>query len=473
MKTSSRFYSSLGLLVLLNVLIKPIWIFGIDRQVQNELGTEAYGAYFSLFNFSILFSFLLDWGISSYYNRQLAAEKEEFAGKAGRFLLIKLFFAVLYSLLVLLVAFLNGLHEWSILVPVIAIQVFSSLFLFGRAILTARQWFFTDAWLSVLDKTLMILLCGTFLYFPAIAGHISVERFLFAQLGCTVIAFFIVLILLLRKKIRFSFGPLPKKLWRSALPYACIVLLMSVHYRLDGFLLQQLQNDYQAGLYAGAYRLLDAGNMAGYLVASFLLPFIARHQQAKDIVTRAVLDCRHLLIIFSIALTIIFLFLAPWIQRLLYHNDDAGSIELLRWCIPALIGYSLVQVYGTVLTARGHISIFCYITLIAVLLNVILNLWLIPIWGAKGSCIAALASHGLCGIATFFYAWEKCGQSFHVRSFLFYIFIGATLFAVLYLFRRSALPPVLQLLAAGFFLVAAVIATRLIKWRRWKTILNK
>ena len=104
MKESSRFYSSLGLLIILNVIIKPLWIFGIDRQVQNAVSTEAYGTYFSLLNFSIVFSFLLDWGLTAFFNRQLAANHENFIDKAGSFLFIKLIFAFIYAAIVFGVA---------------------------------------------------------------------------------------------------------------------------------------------------------------------------------------------------------------------------------------------------------------------------------------------------------------------------------------------------------------------------------
>ena len=57
MKKPVRFYSSLGLLVLLNAIVKPFWIFAIDRQVQNVVGFEAYGVYFSLFNFQLFLVF--------------------------------------------------------------------------------------------------------------------------------------------------------------------------------------------------------------------------------------------------------------------------------------------------------------------------------------------------------------------------------------------------------------------------------
>ena len=53
----SKFYSSLLLLIVLNAIIKPFWIFGIDRQVQNITGTAEYGTYFSLLNLSIVFGF--------------------------------------------------------------------------------------------------------------------------------------------------------------------------------------------------------------------------------------------------------------------------------------------------------------------------------------------------------------------------------------------------------------------------------
>ena len=49
-KESKGFVGSLLLLILLNVLVKPLWIFGIDRQVQNITGYAAYGGYFALLN---------------------------------------------------------------------------------------------------------------------------------------------------------------------------------------------------------------------------------------------------------------------------------------------------------------------------------------------------------------------------------------------------------------------------------------
>lgn len=475
MKDYSRFYASLALLVILNVLIKPLWIFGIDRQVQNVVGTAAYGAYFSLFNFSIVLSFLLDWGLTAYYNRQLATEKENFTNKAGNFLFVKLLFAVIYTVMILSVAWLSGISRWDILWYVIFIQVFTSLFIFFRSVITAQQWFRTDAWLSVLDKTLMIVICGSFLIIPSAFGTITIERFLQVQTICTGLAMLSAAGIVLRRGIGFSVfnnSVLDFKILKPALPFAIIVLLMSVHYRLDGFLLERLHPNgaYEAGLYAGAYRLLDAANMIGFLVASFLLPFLAKQWSEKKNINDVVLLSRNLLIGFSLFISITTIFLAPWIQQLLYHNNNAAAITLLQYCLPALAGYSLVQVYGTVMTATGHIVPFCYIVLSSVVLNVILNLLLIPGHGAKGSCIAALVSQAYCGLTTLTYCRLKLKIPVQFRSLLVYVLLGALLCGFFYFCRSVTFSK--WFLAAGAGIISLIVALSA-KWAdigKWKKL---
>ena len=51
--------------MLLNVIVKPVWIFAIDRKVQLEVGQIEYGSYFALLNLTIIFSFLMDLGFTT------------------------------------------------------------------------------------------------------------------------------------------------------------------------------------------------------------------------------------------------------------------------------------------------------------------------------------------------------------------------------------------------------------------------
>ena len=474
----SKFYSSLLLLIVLNAIIKPFWIFGIDRQVQNATGAAEYGTYFSLLNLSIVFGFLLDWGLTNFINRELATKKTELQQQLGSFLLLKILFAILYAGIVVVVALISGVKRWDILAGVVAIQFLTFLFLFLRNIITANQWFKTDAWLSVLDKSLMILLAGGFIFLPAIFGSITIDKFLWTQIASTTTAVIVVAIILYSKKIAFKkpnlhfFTP---SLIYSVLPFALTVFLMSVHVRADGFLLERIhpQGAHEAGIYAAAYRLLDASNMVGYLIASFLMPFIARLWSEHQPLENTILQTRHLQLMFAVTVAAITIMLAPWLQKILYHRDDPYSIKIMQWCLPALIGYSFVQVYGTVMTATGSIVTFCYLNLTAVFINIILNLFLIPRYGAFGCCISALCSQAFLAIATMIFVNRKLKITASATSLGFYLLNGIVISAILYFLSKTSLNTWFTLAIAMLTCFLLMWSTKMISLNSWLSFLKK
>jgi len=474
----SKFYSSLLLLIVLNAIIKPFWIFGIDRQVQNITGAAEYGTYFSLLNLSIVFGFLLDWGLTNFINRELAAKKTELQQQLGSFLLLKILFAVLYAAIVIIVALVSGVKRWDILAGVIVIQFLTFLFLFLRNVITAKQWFKTDAWLSVLDKFLMITLTGGFIFLPAIFGAISIDKFLMTQIASTTIAVIIVVIILYSKKIIFKKPKLNffnRSVIFSVLPFALTVFLMSVHVRADGFLLERIhpQGAHEAGIYAAAYRLLDASNMVGYLVASFSMPFFARLWSENQPLENTILQTRHLQLMFAVTIAAITIMLAPWLQKILYHRVDEYSIQILRWCLPVLIGYSFVQVYGTVMTATGSVVSFCYLNLTAVFINIILNLLLIPRYGAFGCCVSALCSQAFLAIATMIFVNAKLKISAGVKSLGLYLLNGLLVGAVIFYLSKTSLNTWFTLLIAAFVSFLMMWSTKMISLNSWLSFLKK
>ena len=57
--------------MVLNFLIKPIWILLIDREVQNRVGVQTYGSYFALFNLTYVLLFIADAGLSNMLVKQV------------------------------------------------------------------------------------------------------------------------------------------------------------------------------------------------------------------------------------------------------------------------------------------------------------------------------------------------------------------------------------------------------------------
>ena len=473
-----KFYSSLLLLIVLNAIIKPIWIFGIDRQVQNITGVAEYGTYFSLLNLSLVFGFLLDWGLNNFVNRELATKKIELQQQLGSFLLLKLLFFVSYAIIVVAVGKLSGVKHWDILLGVIFIQFLTFLFLFFRNVATANQWFKTDAWLSVLDKTLMIAVCGSFIFWPVVFGPMNIQKFVVAQIICTTVAILVVVTILLSRQIVFkrpSFHFFNNAVILSVLPFAMTLFFMSIHIRLDGFLLERLHSNgaHEAGIYASAFRLLDASNMVGYLIASFFMPFVARLWSEGKPLQETVLQTRHLQLMFAVTIAAITVMLARELQEILYHRADAYGIRILRWCLPALIGYALMQVYGTVMTATGAIVSFCYLNFVAVTINVMMNLFLIPRYGAFGCCISALCSQLFLGLSTMVFVHYRMRISADVRSLIFYSLNGLVICGVLYILMRTRLNALLLIPFVVLITFLVMWVSKMVSLSSWLSFLKK
>jgi O-antigen/teichoic acid export membrane protein len=71
-------------------LIKPIAIFGIDAQVQNVVGLDQYGLYFSLLSLSLILNILMDLGINNYVIKTVAKNQEEAKSQISSILLLRL-----------------------------------------------------------------------------------------------------------------------------------------------------------------------------------------------------------------------------------------------------------------------------------------------------------------------------------------------------------------------------------------------
>jgi O-antigen/teichoic acid export membrane protein len=112
-----KFISNLVLMLVLNLLIKPIAIFGIDATVQNKVGASNYGIYFSLLNLTFLFNIILDLGINNFTTKNIAQYPHIVSRYMGKLLSFRLLLFGIYTAITLTVAFLLGykINEFGIL----------------------------------------------------------------------------------------------------------------------------------------------------------------------------------------------------------------------------------------------------------------------------------------------------------------------------------------------------------------------
>ncbi|HAD98741.1 MAG TPA: hypothetical protein DCG19_15115 [Cryomorphaceae bacterium] len=412
-----KFISNLILLLFLNLLVKPAWIFGIDLPVQNRVGAEEYGLYFALFNFSMLFNILLDLGLTHYNNQAVSRNRPEVVRNFSNLTSLKFMLGVVYLVVTLVAGFVFGYSQTALILLLILSfnQFLASLILFFRSNLSGMQFFRADSLLSVVDKTLMIVLCGILLFGLEDVLEFNVVYYALAQslsyIIASVIAFFLVW-----KKVRvftwrINFGSYGKGL-RKSIPYALLILLMSLYTRVDGIMVERLVGSYESGIYAASFRLLDMVNQLGYLFGVLLLPMFSAMLGRKEDVSNLTRLSFNLVFTVLLGVSLVAGFNASPIMDKLYQVDDPSVAHVFELLISSSIGFGTTFIFGTLLTAAGKLKTLNTIALVGFVLNIILNFILIPDYGAEGAAIATVFTQLLAALAQVFYSFRLLQISF-------------------------------------------------------------
>lgn len=405
-----RFLYNAGVVLLLNLTVKPFWIFAIDRQVQNQAGPEAYGQYYALLNFSLLLSTLLDAGISNFNTRRVAMQQNEEEAGLNSLLGLKMQLFVGYLVLTMGAAWLSGLGWQPLLLLIGFNQGLHFLNLFLRSYLAGTHQFKTEGFFGVVDKLLMSLLAWPLLFNQAyLTGELMTDFVLIqslAYMGTT-----LPLLLLIGRKslprLHFSWR-FSRSLLRQSLPFALLGLLMAGYTKIDAVLLQNLlpRGDYAAGVYAAGYRLLDAFAMVPILVSGILLPQFASMLAAQKLDAAFVRTAALLLGGLGSLVAVVAQVQADWLMEWLYHHHDPVQNEAFRLLMWTFLPLSLNYVFGTLLTAGGHLKQLNLLATLALLLNLGLNFWLIPQSGPVGAATAALLTQSFMGFAQLLLSWR-------------------------------------------------------------------
>ena len=465
-------------ILLLNLLIKPFWILGIETGVQNVVGPEEYGFYFTIFNLAYIFNILLDLGVTNFNTRNIAQHPKLIDKHLPGMLGIKIALLGLYLAVTFTVGLLSGYgsRQFHLLAVLSFNQFLNSLILYLRSNFEGLMLFKWDSVISILDRVVMIAICSLLLWGPH--GGITVEWFAYAQTVAylaTALTALVVLTLRIRKEhnTRFTLRrlhvslPFSIVILRKSFPFALLVLLMASYNRIDPLLLGWLHphGTYQAGIYAGAFRLLDALTMVAYLVSAVLLPVFSRMTAEGDSQLGPTTSMvTSLMVVFSFTAAATFSFRSGLFMELFYHSQDAAVVDdyarVFRILVWGIVPIGMTYVYGTLLTAAGRLRQLNTLAATTLVINIVVNFIAIPRHGAVGSAWAAVIAQTFMAAAQIVVAVRLLhlhpAGGYLLRLLLF----GGAVVAILLL-----LPPMswwALLLCAGAAALAVAFALRLI-----------
>ncbi len=475
-----EFAGNAVLIITINVLVKSFYLFGIDRTVQNILPEGDYGLYFTLFNFAFLFQIISDFGIQNFNARQLSQSRQLLSKYFPYLLSLKLLLGVAFVAFTAVVGFVWGFRDsiaWWLLLGITINQFLQTFVLFLRSNLAGLGLYRLDSWMSVVDKSLLVIIGGAMLWLPGWRAQFTLVWFVLAHTAAYLFTIVLLVYFLVPRLGQLRWRWRPVQLWsflRQSAPYALVIFLMTAYTRLDAIMIEKLLPNglVEADRYASAFRLLDAANIGGYLLAGLLLPMFARQLKLGESVrplTRLAIST-----IWAGAITLaisVYLFATP-IMTGLYTDGNAYSGQILCWLMLTFIPMSGGYVYGTLLTANANLRPMNMIFAVGIVLNLVLNLLLIPRFQALGAAMATFVTQALTFLAQLLLAQKLLALPAAPKLTLRIILL-AGLLILAGLSLQKALPTTswlvkfLLTISAGGILAFALQLLDLKSWLQW------
>jgi len=399
------FLLNLALLLVLNLLVKPFYILGIDAGVQDAVGSAAYGTYAALLSLGFLLNIVLDLGMTNQNTRHIAQHAHLMGKTVGNVLGVRATLVLLYALLTLGAALVLGFRgaQLAVLGWLVVNQALVATIQYLRSNIAGAQRFKQDSLLSVLDRVLLIGMVGWLLWGRAGDQPFRIEWFVWAQTVAYGITAVVAYMLVHRIAGGVQLGWQPAYAWvvvKQSFPYALLILLMTFYYRIDTLMLERMLPDgaVQAGIYAQGFRFFEAFNMLGYLVAGLLLPMFSRmlgsasSTQPHDLapVRSLVILAMRLVLTGALAVAVFGVAHAQEIMDLRYTENTEFSSPVFALLIACFVAVCSTYVFGTLLTAGGNLRALNWMAAVGAVLNIGLNLVLIPRYQAMGAAWASL-----------------------------------------------------------------------------------
>ncbi|MCI0663328.1 MAG: flippase, partial [Acidobacteria bacterium] len=181
-----------------------------------------------------------------------------------------------------------------------------------------------------------------------------------------------------------------KESWPLILAGLSVVLYM----KIDVVMLGKMSGDREVGLYSAASRLSEAFYFLPMIIVSSLTPMLLRARASGAEHYRASLLKLYVLMVrLSLAIAVPFLILAPMLVEILYGSQYSESAAILQVHVWASVAVFLGVASSQYLVAEGKQKLSLYRTLVGLVINVGMNLVLIPEYGAMGAAIATLISY--------------------------------------------------------------------------------
>ncbi len=383
--------------------------------MARSLGPKQYGMAVAVTATVAIISPFIGNGCGSLMIKHVAQDRTQFAASLGTLLIVTFLSGLLLCALVApacLVLFSRRIPPVAILMVVISdVLVFPYAGVAGVAFWSLEKLGWTSA-LNVFSSLMRLIGIAVIIILHRPTLMAWTISYLVTSTVASAIALSCVLLLLGAPRLRRRgyMGEL-----REGFYFAMSLSAQTIYNDIDKTMLARLSTLEATGYYGVAYRLIDVAFQPVSALLSAAYPGFFRHgnndiraamQYGRRLLTRA--------LPYSFCACAILLISAPGIPRVLGH-EYAEVTRAVRWLAVLPILKTLHYFVADSLTGAGHQGLRTLVQLGVAAFNVMLNLWVIPLYGWRGAAWSSIASDTLLWL-TLWLAANLLARRAHLRS---------------------------------------------------------
>jgi O-antigen/teichoic acid export membrane protein len=374
-------------------MIIKILSFGFSVLIVRRLGAEAFGQYSAVAAFGALFLFIADLGLSPYAIREVARWRDlpdsvERASKLyGNVLVLRLLLSVLAGVLVITTAWLSG-RPW-VMVGAIALNSITVLLYAiqgtSEAVLSGFERLDLASGAKVINQLTFVLL-------GALALVLGLGYY--GLIIATLLGVALMTYVCWRGVQRLGIHPVRAvaqtwpALLRASLPFGVIGFALGLSYKFDSVLLNIFRTDAETGYYNAAYNLVFSAAVFSNIFNTSLYPSLAR-QAVSDPGQLPKIYQRSLgyLILLALPIAVGVWALADQLVLLLFkaaYQPATPALQIVIWVLPWMFASEFL---GYIVLISGQEKYVARSVLISTGFNVVLNLFMVPVFGFIGAAV--------------------------------------------------------------------------------------
>ena len=367
--------------------------------LARHLGDAQYGRYTTLVAYSALVSVIADLGLSPLYTREAARTPGRIPDYLGTLLGGKVVLAVAASLVLAVALTFAGLG--GLIVPgaaLLVVTTYSSL-LRNTFYATGRMGFEAVAILAETAIQAGLILAGARLG----AGLAFFIWAYAASYGFTCVYCLVVVSVFGLGRPRVGFDAALFRSWlRLAVPFALGAFLTNVYFRADVTILQHFKPFQEVGWYTFAYKPFEALQFVPLAVQATVYPLLAvYYRNSRERLGATYARFFKILVLLGWPLTVGTFVLAVPVGRVFQLFPQ--SIPSLRILALAIVFLFVNSAFTAMLYAIDRQDLFAWTTAIAVVVNVGLNLALIPSFGYLAASATTVITEAAFSVAAWWF----------------------------------------------------------------------